>query len=214
MLDHASTPPGDPSASPGVDCGADPIASLKAMFVDVIMGQRIAAGQDPALRPVFLKPHGVAGGTFTVRPDLPEELRVGVFAGASYPAWVRFSSDTIPTVPDLGTTCGIAIKLFGVPGPKLLTPDADATTHDFLLQNHDVFFVDTARDMCEFTYAGVVNGDYEPYLKAHPVTRQILDDMAKEVPSVLLTDYWSGLPYAFGDGRYVKYKLTPRERPG
>jgi hypothetical protein len=30
------------------------------------------------------------------------------------------------------------------PGPKLLAPDEDTTTHDFLLQNHDVFFVDTA----------------------------------------------------------------------
>jgi hypothetical protein len=75
---------------------------------------------------------------------------------------VRFSSDTVPTSPDLKTTCGIAIKLFGVPGPKLLAPDEDATTHDFLLQNHDVFFVDTARDMCEFTEAGVVHGDGRP----------------------------------------------------
>jgi hypothetical protein len=209
MMDHLAKRPGDRADTPPVDCAADPIASLKAMFVDVIMGQRIAAGQDPVQRPVFLKPHGVAGGTFTVRPDLPEELRVGVFAGASYPAWVRFSSDTVPAVPDLGTTCGMAIKLFGVPGPKLLTPDEDATTHDFLLQNHDVFFVDTARDMCEFTEAGVIHGDYGPYLAAHPVTASILSAMRKLVPSVLETTYWSCLPYAFGPDRHVKYKVVP-----
>ena len=119
----------------------------------------------------------MARGTFVPRPDLPQELRVGVFAGPGHPAWVRFSSDTLPTAPDLMTTCGIAIKLFGVPGPKLLEPDTDATTHDFLLQNHDVFFVDTANDMCEFTRAGVVDGDYEPYLAAHPKTARILDEM-------------------------------------
>src|SRR4051794_18264284 len=181
MMDHFAQPPGDRAAAPPVDCAADPIASLKAMFVDVIMGQRIAAGQDPALRPVFLKPHGVAGATFTVRPDLPEELRVGIFAGTAYRAWVRFSSDTVPTAPDLKTTCGIAIKLFGVDGPKLLTPDEDAPTHDLLAQNHDVFFVDTARDMCEFTKAGVVDGDYGPYLAAHPTTARILDEMSKVV---------------------------------
>ncbi|MGH2943721.1 MAG: LodA/GoxA family CTQ-dependent oxidase, partial [Solirubrobacteraceae bacterium] len=210
MFEHISTPSEGvaPKAS-GVDCAADPIASLKTMFVDIVMGRRIGAGQDPALRPVFLKPHGIAGATFTVRPDLPEELRVGVLAGTSYRAWVRFSSDTVPTAPDLNTTCGIAIKLFGVPGPKLLAPDEDATTHDFLLQNHDVFFVDTARDMCEFTEAGVVHGDYGPYLAAHPKTARILDEMAKVVPSVLQTDYWSGLPYAFGHDRHVKYKLVP-----
>ena len=33
--------------------------------------------------------------------DLPEELRVGVFAGDRYDAWVRFSSDATPTDPDL-----------------------------------------------------------------------------------------------------------------
>jgi hypothetical protein len=209
MFDHIAMPhAGAQSQTAGVDCDADSIASLKTMFVDIVMGRRIAAGQDPALRPVFLKPHGIAGATFTVRPDLPEELRVGVFAGTSYRAWVRFSSDTVPTRPDLKTTCGIAVKLFGVPGPKLLAPYEDATTHDFLLQNHDVFFVDTARDMCEFTKAGVVDGDYGPYLAAHPETSRILDAMAKVVPSVLQTDYWSGLPYAFGDDRHVKYKLV------
>ncbi len=210
MFAHLSTPSGDskPGAS-AVDCAADPVASLKTMFVDRTMGPRIADGQDPVLRPVFLKPHGVAAATFTVSPDLPEHLRVGVFAGSSFAAWVRFSSDARPTTPDLKTTCGIAIKLFDVPGPKLLHLDADETTHDFLLQNHDVFFVDTATDMCEFTKAGVVDGDYDPYLEAHPTTAKILDDMAKLVPSVLATEYWSGLPYAFGDDANVKYKLVP-----
>lgn len=210
MFEHIQTPSDgvEPTAA-GVDCKDDPIASLKAMFVDMVMGRRIGGGQAPALRPVFLKPHGIAGATFSVRPDLPDELRVGVFAGSSYDAWVRFSSDTVPTSPDLQTTCGVAIKLFGVPGPKLLTPDEDASTHDFLLQNHDVFFVDTARDMCEFTKAGVVDADYPAYLAAHPKTASIIDAMSKVVPSVLESEYWSGLPYAFGDGRHVKYKLVP-----
>lgn len=209
MFEHLSSAPDGAPRAAGVDCAGDPVAALKAMFVDTIMGRRIAAGQDPALRPVFLKPHGVAGGTFTVRPGLPEELRVGVFAGTSYPAWVRFSSDTLPSVPDLGTTCGIGLKLFGVPGPKLLEPDQDSVTHDFLLQNHDVFFVDTARDMCEFTEAGVVQGDYGPYLAAHPQTARVLGEMRKLVGSVLTTNYWSVLPYAFGPDRHAKYKLVP-----
>jgi hypothetical protein len=197
VFDHLNSS-GD--GSPDPDCGADPIAALKTMFVDIVMGRRLGGGQKPALRPVFLKPHGIAGGTFAIEPGLPEELRVGVFAGESFPAWVRFSSDTTPTTPDAGKTCGIAIKLCGVPG---------ITTHDFLLQNHDVFFVDTAQAMCEFTYAGVVGSGYGPYLAAHPKTAGILDAMKKTVPSVLGTDYWSGLPYRFGDGRHAKYKIVP-----
>jgi hypothetical protein len=33
------------------------------MFVDMVMGGRLAKCQNPALRPVFLKPHGVAAAT-------------------------------------------------------------------------------------------------------------------------------------------------------
>ena len=198
-----------PREAPQRDCESDPEGDLRRMFVDLVMGGRVAAGQDPVLRPVFLKPHGVARGTFTVRPELAPDVRVGILAGSSYPVWVRFSSDTVPSAPDLRTTVGIGIKLFHVPGTKILEPETDATTHDFLLQNHDVFFVDTAVDMCRFTRAGVVDGDYAAYLDAHPETKQILADMDKVVPSVLGTTYWSGLPFAFGQDRFVKYKLVP-----
>src|ERR1043166_1864898 len=102
------------------DCEHDPIGNLKQMFVGIVQTRRIEQGQSPARRPVFLKPHGVAHGRFEVRHDLPDELRVGVFAMKSLPTWVRFSSATVPSMPDLKTTCGIGIKLFGVPGKKLI----------------------------------------------------------------------------------------------
>jgi len=198
---------------PGVpDCAANPVGSLKKMFVDTTMGQRIAAGQCPVRRAVFLKPHGVVKADFIVMPGLEPQYKKGIFKYEQFEAWVRFSSDTVPGVPDLRTTVGCAIKLFNVPGKKLLDPDNDCLTADFLLQNMDVFFVDTAVDMCEFTTAGVVNHDYGAYLKSHPVTSQILDDMQKNVRSCLSTPYWSGLPYAF-DERAIKYKLEPIPPP-
>lgn len=201
-----------PPQLPG--CAEDAAASLEQMFVDMTQGGRVARGQDPVRRPVFLKPHGVARGTLTVAPDLPPDLRLGFLRTAheqpdGLTAWVRFSSDTVPGMPDLRTTLGIGVKLFGVPGPKLLAGEEEAATQDLLLQNHDVFFVDTARDMCEFTKAGVVDGDYEPYLREHPVTREILDAMARFEESVLTAAYWSVLPSAFGSERFVKYKLVP-----
>src|SRR5438876_7872930 len=91
------------------DCEQDPIGSLKQMFVDIVQSSRIKFGQDPAQRPVFLKLHGVAHGRLEVQPDLPENLKIGVFAMSSFPAWVRFSSDTLPVKPDLKTTLGIGI---------------------------------------------------------------------------------------------------------
>ena len=63
-----------------IDCSTDPIKSLQAMFVDVVQAQSIAAGQCPALRPVFLKSHGIAAAELRLRNDLPEKLRIGIFS--------------------------------------------------------------------------------------------------------------------------------------
>lgn len=191
-----------------INCTANPIGSLKNLFVDMTMNPRIARGQCPVRRPVFLKPHAAARAVFTIRPDLPESLRVGLFSQArSFEAWLRISSDTVPERSDLKTTVGIGIKLFGADGAKLIGNPTD-TTFDLIVQNHDVFFVDTAADMCAFTKA-TFDGADEAYLAAHPVTAAVLKEMEKVVPSTLATTYWSVLPYAFGTGRFVKYKLEP-----
>ena len=198
---------------PPCDCDKDPVEGLRKLFVDYAQGVALTRGRDPATRPVFLRLHGVAHGTLEVAVNLRDDLRVGVFGQKrDYPVWVRFSGDIQPGSPDLKGTAGIAIKLFGVDGKKLLTPDEEARTHDFLLQNHDVFFTDTARDMCEFTCQSL-NGKFNDYVAAHPITGQVLNDMEKVVDSVLVTPFWSGLPYRFGKERYVKYKLEPEHTP-
>src|ERR1700733_11428058 len=94
------------ATSTTVDCDKDPIASLVEMFVGMVQAGRIRKGQCPALRPVFLKPHGVVRGAFRIHPDLPAGLRIGLFQGAEYPAWLRFSSDTLPTNNDFKSTIG------------------------------------------------------------------------------------------------------------
>jgi hypothetical protein len=207
---HAA--PGQNAAAAGkqrpIDCAAHPIEGIKTAFVDQFMESQIATGEVPVTRPVFRRVHGVAHGTFVVRPDLPEELRVGVFAQKpEYPVWVRFSSDVQPGTPDYKGTCGIGIKLFGVEGRKVMEPDQDAATQDFILQNHDVFFVNNARDMCSFSK------DFDAFVKKHPRTSQILNEMEKVVSSVLLTPYWGVLPTRFGMEQYAKYKIEPEVVP-
>jgi hypothetical protein len=190
------------------DCEADPVTALEQMFVDLTMRPRITAGQQPARRAVFLKPHGVAHGTFTIDAGLPPDLAVGVFGFDSFPCWVRFASDTMPLAPDRGTTLGFAIKLLGVPGAKLLPGEQGAETQDFVLQFVDRFFVPNGLEMCRFTFAGVVKRDYNSYLATHPTTAEVLKEMARDVPGVFATAYWSVLPYKFGPDAFVKYKVT------
>jgi hypothetical protein len=197
------------------DCANHATERLEDMFVDIVQRQRIEKGQRPARRTVFLKQHGAAHGFFEPDPSLPEELRVGVFAQGRLQCWVRFSSDTLPTLPDLKTTIGLGIKLFGVPGPKLF---GEGDTADFILQNYDIFFVPNATAMCEFTTAGVIDGDSDAYLDTHPQTKRILDEMAHVEASCLTAKYWAILPFALGKDasgreRYVKYQLVPEGQP-
>jgi hypothetical protein len=180
---------------------------LVEMFVEIAQGKRIRNGQCPAERAVFRKLHGVAHGRFERLPEMPEPWRVGLFAQERLDAWVRFSSDAAPTDPDLGSTLGIGVKLFGVPGEKALGEAGD--TADLIMQNYPVFFLDNSKEMVEFTYAGVVQKDYPTYLANHKKTDDILNDMADRVEaSCLTTTYWAILPFRLG-GEIVKYRLHP-----
>ena len=79
------------------------------------------------------KTHGIVRAELTVRDDLPENMRRGIFAEPrSYRAWVRFSGPgpyVTPDIDDVGFM-SMSIKLMGVPGPKLL--DDEKFTQDLL----------------------------------------------------------------------------------
>ena len=67
------------------------------------------------------KTHGIVRGEFTVREDIPEHMRRGIYAKpGTYRAWVRFSGPgpyITPDIDDVGFM-SISIKLMGVPGPN------------------------------------------------------------------------------------------------
>lgn len=191
------------------DCAADFVGHTRKLFVDVAQASAIATGQRPARRAVFRRTHGVVSGRLRLDPARPAELRQGIFAGEAYDAWIRFSSDVAPDQPDNSNgTLGIGIKLFGVAGPTLADVDPASPTADLILQNHDVFFVDTGLDMCVFTDLAL-KGRIQEWFQAHPETERILGEMSKREESVLSATYWSVLPYACGQGVAVKYRLTP-----
>lgn len=179
---------------------------LKEMFVEMGQKTKIEKGQKPAQRAVFRKQHGIAYGHFRIKKDIAPEYKVGIFAGDSYECAVRFSSDTDPASPDLHSTLGLGLKLFGVEGPKLF---GEGTNADFIFQNIDRFFAKDAQQMCSFTTAGVVDHDYDSYINKHPRLANILNDMTKVEASCLSTSYWAILPFRLGDANIVKYRLVP-----
>ena len=74
------------------------------------------------LRDAHPKHHGCVSGSFTVENNVPGMMKHGIFSKPkSYPIWIRFSNGGTPPKEDKeGDIRGMAIKLMGVEGEKLL----------------------------------------------------------------------------------------------
>jgi hypothetical protein len=93
-----------------------------------------------ATRDAHAKSHGVLKGTLSVFGDLPEPLRQGLFQTPhEYPVVVRFSSAPGDIHDDrIRAPKGMAIKVIGVEGRKMLAGHEEQLTQDFLLVNFPV----------------------------------------------------------------------------
>lgn len=153
--------------------------------------------------------HGKSLGTvnaiFSIN-ELPKELQVGLFAyQKEYRAVVRFSNGTFSAkTPDiLPNVRGMAVKLLEVPGRKLLTGEEASQELDLILANDPTFFARTIEDM-----GLLVKGKFlESVLKDPGTLMRALAAAHKFVPGLLDIDYFSQVPYKFGD-RACKFSFT------
>jgi hypothetical protein len=114
------------------------------------------------VRGLHMKLHAGLLAEFQVLPNLPEHARFGVFREPRvFPAVVRFSNGESYGKPDKEIQPrGIAIKLVGVSGPKLLEDQKEAVTQDFLATSHSVTStVRHVRQFIAFIEAKVEAGD-------------------------------------------------------
>jgi hypothetical protein len=163
--------------------------------------------------------HGCVRATFQVLDNIPTRYKVGLFAKpATYQAAIRFSSgpqanDTVPGAQ------GMAIKLIGVPGQKILKSQADAPTHDFILLDFPVFFV---RETDSYKRLVVELAKLKPGAEpvqwlewlgeSHPEDVEIAKRYdARVVDNPLTQSFYSQVPYAFGlgDGTICRYGALP-----
>jgi hypothetical protein len=165
------------------------------------------------LRDAHPKMHGCVRGTFSIEPNLPEQLRVGVFARPrTFPAWIRLSNSSGTVAADAkGDIRGIAIKLMDVPGPKLEMTGAGDTTHDFILISDSRF---VTRDVEEFDgLVGALTGgivEMAWFFLTHPRAARNLLTSLKQFSNPLEIRYFSVVPYLLGS-RAVKYSLIPHD---
>lgn len=104
-------------------------------------------------RDAHAKTQGCALASFNVDSLTDNRLKYGVFKEKkSYRAWVRFSSGDFGIQSDQAPDArGMAIKVLGVEGPKLLDGEQAANTQDFLMIDYPVFFVRNVNDYVTLT---------------------------------------------------------------
>jgi hypothetical protein len=107
---------------------------------DITGYQKEDAGKEGLFRGFHAKVHAGLIAEFQVLADLPEHARHGVFAAPrTFPAVVRFSNgDSHINRDRKREPRGVAIKLIGVEGCKLLPGLEDEVTQDFLATSHSV----------------------------------------------------------------------------
>src|SRR3954471_19074447 len=107
----------------------------------------------PVRRDQHPKQHGCVRAKFVVEPGLGGVSAQGLFQpGRVYDAWIRFSNGAQrdDRKPDAH---GMAIKLMGVEGLKVLAAEKDATTHDFVMVDNPTFFLRDAVEYAGFSRA-------------------------------------------------------------
>lgn len=169
------------------------------------------------LRQVHTKMHGCVKASFEVEPNLPDEFKVGIFAGVpgKYNAWVRFSNGNTQTQKDKKKDIrGIAIKLLGVPGEKILNNASFLETQDFLLMSSETFFAKTIGELnmllAAITSASKIKSMLYFLNPLHLSTLMRIKKSMVACDNPLNILYWSTQPYQFGRvERAVKYHLRP-----
>jgi hypothetical protein len=203
--------------------GQELVPADEARVIDEIVRVHLSV-TNPAERPLVprghhMKGHGCLRASFSVAPDLPERLRHGLFAAPrSFDAYVRFSNGK-GRDDRQADAHGMAIKLLGVPGEKLLEDEADATTLDFVLIDHPVFFIRDVADYVPFMEdfrrlkspgfsLGKIAAGLKLLTSPDYKWRLLRATGSKKPESPLRIDYWSTTPSSLGP-LAVKYRARP-----
>jgi Catalase len=155
--------------------------------------------------------------TFEVLPDLPEHARVAFFGSpATYRAYVRFSNGSGVRQPDRKPDVrGVAIKVFGIPGKKIIPGLENARTQDFLLIHTPAMPVRNAGEFFALVRAAknpllllprLIGG--LGFVRALQVLPRLVRGLSTPIGSLATTRYFSAVPIRFG-AYAVKLALAP-----
>ncbi|MCP1420250.1 catalase [Pseudomonas laurylsulfativorans] len=170
------------------------------------------------LRDAHAKAHGCVKAEVQVLPELPNELRQGVFSepGKTWQATMRLSNgNAYPQFDSIRDARGMAIKLFDVPGKQLLSDQLGRGEQDFVMFSHPNFFVS---NVAEYRQNVAAQADGKKMMAFFPgrdprawQVRHLFIALATLSPapsSPTRTTYFSVSPYKFGEAN-AKFRVMP-----
>jgi hypothetical protein len=108
----------------------------------------VVEGSGRAVRGAHAKTFGVVKAEVQILRNVPPAYAQGIYATPGrHDALIRFSSASNHLGADatLGGVLGCAMKIFDIPGSKLVEDEPDSTTFDYVLKNNPSFVANTAK---------------------------------------------------------------------
>jgi len=160
------------------------------------------------------KTHGIVRAEVTIRDDLPQHMRRGIYASPrTYPAWVRFSGPgpyVTPDIDDVGFM-SMSIKLMDVPGPKLL--EDEKFTLDMFGVSTPTFVTPDTKANARLQHWSYKNASifYFVNFTQHHILDLVMQSLwIKTQSSPLESEYFSCVPYLLGEGQAMQYCMRSR----
>lgn len=205
----------DPFLGEKLQSNEEVLAQNIAQVIEKSIREQYTVGN--ALRDAHPKAHGCVRADFHVSKNIPTQFAKGMFIpDRSYQAWIRFSnaSNDASNADIKKDARGIAIKILGVSGQKLLESEKQATTQDFIMINHPVFFANDAKRYLSFmndvNSHNMIRKLHIPFALGFKGTKNALEARNSQIANPLYARYWSMVPYQLGlgnDRQAVKYSV-------
>ncbi|MFO0722681.1 MAG: catalase [Myxococcota bacterium] len=181
-----------------------------------------AAKREKKSRALHAKPTAGVRASFKVLADLPATHRHGLFAQpAEYQAYVRFSNGAGRYQPDKAPDLrGLAVKVVGVEGQKLIPGLENKKTQDFLAIGRPTVSFRTPEEFVGFLEAA--SGSPALLLpraigrfglgRTLSLLKALLPALSAKISSVALARYYSAAPVRFGPFA-ARYSFLPGQAP-
>ncbi|MCJ8320877.1 MAG: catalase family protein [Colwellia sp.] len=192
------------------------ISDAISSAVRIITHSQSVSAPAPYRRDAHAKAHGCLKATFTV-PQLNNPiLKQGLFSQPKqYQAWIRFSNGfDRPQSDNVKDARGMAIKVMGVDGEKLLKAEQDEMTQDFVMLNNPTFFLPNVKEYTEFIQYQAQGSQFGFFFnnfnwnifKWHFKDLFLGMQILKKPPKSLLTEQYHSLTaYRLGNENFMKY---------